>query len=241
MTSNFLLGILSNVCGRYTISSPRKIVSEILGSDDDSAVEARYNVAPTQDAPVIVADTNGARLLTHMRWGLVPHWATNSDVGLAMINARAETAAYKPSFAESFRQRRCIVPADGFYEWQRKSGGRQPYLLRLQGGEPFTFAGLWDVWRGPNGTLLKTFTILTTTSNAVVEAIHGRMPVILGRQRRGEWLTTGSNVGTLTGLCAPYPAAAMETIPVSTYVNNVRHDSLECMQPVRLRTSSSLL
>ena len=229
------------MCGRDTISSPRKIVSEILGSDDGSVLEARYNVAPTQYVPVVVADTNGARLLTRMRWGLVPRWATNSDVGSVMINARAETAVYKPSFAESFRQRRCIVPADGFYEWQRKSGGRQPYLLRLQGGKPFAFAGLWDVWRGSNGTLLKTFTILTTTSNAVVETIHDRMPVILGRQRCEEWLMAGSNVGTLTGLCEPYPAVAMETIPVSTYVNNVRRDSLECIQPVQLRTSSSLL
>ena len=205
----------------------------MLGSEECPELEARYNVAPTQIVPVVVAGGNGSRRLVHMRWGLVPNWATTLDVGYRMINARAETAAEKPAFGESLRQRRCVVAADGFYEWQKTAGGKQPYLLRLLDGAPFGFAGLWDCWRDPRGSLLETFTIVTTTANTLVQTIHDRMPVILNRRHREEWLTPRIEVHALKRLCEPYPASAMEAVPVSAYVNNIANDSLECLRPVQ--------
>lgn len=228
------------MCGRYTVSNPGEILPELLGGEESPAVAARYNVAPTQEAPVVVAGEDGSRRLVMMRWGLVPYWAEDPEIGHRMINARSETAAEKPAFRDSFERRRCVVAADGFYEWQKVPGGKQPYLMRLEGGAPFGFAGLWDRWHGPRGRVLETFTILTTTPNEIVAPIHDRMPVILGRRARAEWLRRDAAVQELAAVLAPYPAAKMESVAVSDYVSNPVHDSLKCLQPVLLPRQGSL-
>ena len=167
------------MCGRYTVSNPGEILPELLGHDDAPEMAARYNVAPTQEAPVIVAGEDGSRRVAEMRWGLVPYWTKDPAIGNRAINARSESVADKPVFRDSFKRRRCLVAADGFYEWQKRSGGKQPFLLRLEGGAPFGFAGLWDRWHGPRGRVLESFTILTTEPNELVAPIHDRMPVVL--------------------------------------------------------------
>ncbi len=219
------------MCGRYTVSNPGEILPELLGHDAAPEMAARYNVAPTQDAPVVVAQPNGERSARLMRWGLVPYWANGIEIGGRMINARAETAATKPAFRDSFARRRCLVAADGFYEWQRIGGGKQPYLIRLAGGAPMAFAGLWDRWRGPRGRVLESFAIVTTGANELVEAIHDRMPVVLTRNGRATWLDVQSPTDDLIGLLRP-TAEPMETVPVSDRVNNPANDSLDCLQPV---------
>jgi putative SOS response-associated peptidase YedK len=228
------------MCGRYTVSNPGEILPELLGHEDFPPTAARFNVAPTQDAPVVIAGDDGSRRLVAMRWGLVPYWSEDPEIGGRWINARSETVAEKPAFRDSFRRRRCVVAADGFYEWRKVPGGKQPYLLRLTGGAPFGFAGLWDRWRGPGGRVLETFTILTTTPNELVAPIHDRMPVLLDAAARGAWLASDGAPEALAGLLVPYPAAAMEAVPVSHCVNSPANDSLECMQPVLLPRQDSL-
>lgn len=228
------------VCGRYTISNPSKILPELLIEDHALDLPARYNVAPGQMAPVVAAGEDGSWRLTEMQWGLVPSWADDPGIGHRLINARAETVGEKPAFRDSLARRRCVVAADGFYEWQKGLGGKQPYLLRLAGGAPFGFAGLWDRWCGPRGQVLETFTILTTGANKLVEPIHKRMPVILDRQERAAWLVLRAELGALSLLCEPFPASAMEAIPVSGYVNNTAHDSVECLKPLALTNPRTL-
>lgn len=201
---------------------------------------ARYNVAPTQDAAVVVAGEDGSRRLASMRWGLVPYWAKDPEIGNRAINARSETVAEKPAFRDSFKRRRCLVAADGFYEWQKVQGGKQPYLLRLEGGAPFAFAGLWDRWHGQRGRVLETFTILTTEPNSLVAPIHDRMPVILPALGRGPWLDRASDTEALRALLAPLGAELMEAVPVSDLINSSANDSLECLQPVLLPEQGSL-
>ncbi|MDH3404883.1 MAG: SOS response-associated peptidase [Acidobacteriota bacterium] len=220
------------MCGRYTVSNPGEILPELVGGGDSPEIAARFNVAPTQLAPVVIAGEDGVRRAVEMRWGLVPYWAEGPEIGSRMINARSETVAEKAAFRDSFRRRRCLVAADGFYEWQKVAGGKQPFLLRLTGGAPFGFAGLWDRWRGPRGRILESFTILTTTPNELVAPIHDRMPVILAPEGRDLWLDEAASGEALQGVLGPYAAAAMEAIAVSDYVSNPAHDSLRCMQPL---------
>lgn len=228
------------MCGRYTVSNPGEVLPELLGHESFPETAARFNVAPTQQAPVVVAGEDGSRELRTMRWGLVPYWAEDPEIGNRMINARSESVAEKPAFRDSFERRRCVVAADGFYEWQKVPGGKQPYLLRLTGGAPFGFAGLWDRWRGPGGRVLETFTILTTEPNELAAPIHDRMPVILGEPARAGWLARDARPEDLHPLLVAFPAAAMEAIPVSDYVNSPANDSLECMQPVLVPRQGTL-
>ena len=228
------------MCGRYTVSNPGEILPELLGSEDAPEMAARYNVAPTQSAPVVVAGEDGSRRVVSMRWGLVPYWARDSDFGNRTINARAETVAEKPAFRDSFKRRRCLVAADGFFEWQKVPGGKQPYLIRLDGGEPIAFAGLWDRWHGPLGRVLETFTVLTTTPNGLVSPIHDRMPVILPAQARDRWLDREADLAGLGALLVSYPEEAMEAVAVSDFVNKPANDSLECLQPILLPRQESL-
>ncbi len=228
------------MCGRYTVSNPGEILPELVGGGDCPETAARYNVAPTQLALVVVAGEDGSRRAVEMRWGLVPYWAEAPEIGQRMINARSETAAEKPAFRDSFKRRRCLVAADGFYEWQKVPGGKQPFLIRLEGGAPLGFAGLWDRWHGPRGRVLETFAVLTTTPNELVEPIHDRMPVILTREGRAVWLRSDAGTDELRDVLNPYAAGEMEAIPVSDYVNSPAHDSLECMQPVLLPRQGTL-
>jgi putative SOS response-associated peptidase YedK len=221
------------MCGRYTISNPGEILPELLGGRGEAPeMAARYNVAPTQEAPVVVAGEDGSRRVVLMRWGLVPYWSESAAGGARMINARSETAAEKPAFRDSFKRRRCLVAADGFFEWQKAAGGKQPYLIRLVGGAPLAFAGLWDRWHGQEGRALETFSILTTSANELVQPIHDRMPVVLPVSGRDRWLDGETESSVLGELLAPYPAPEMEAIAVSDLVNSPANDSLECLRPV---------
>ncbi len=222
------------------MSKPKTILHEVLGEHKHSGIEVRYNVTPGQTSAVVTVGENDSRHLTEMQWGLVPSWVSQPTTGHRMINARVETVGEKPAFRESVAHRRCVVPADGFYEWQKSAGGKQPFLLRLNKGAPFGFAGLWDCWRGSGGQVLETFTILTTVANALVEPIHKRMPVILDRQQREAWLQPWVGPESIRQFWEPFPASAMETIPVSDYVNNPAHDSVECLQAVSLPVGQTL-
>ena len=200
----------------------------------------RYNVAPSQDVAVVRADDDG-RTLAMLRWGLIPAWAKNQAIGHKLINARSETAAEKPSFRSAFRHRRCLIPADGFYEWRREGKTRQPWLFGLRDGVPFAFAGLWERWTVPQGAALtgtfaerspgdtvETCTILTTAANETVAPVHGRMPVILPTDAYGPWLA-GEDVAL-----APYPADDMTAWPVSPLVNRPANDDPRCVEPLAL-------
>lgn len=212
------------MCGRFTLFLAADDLREEL---ELHAVPVdwtpRYNVAPTQ--PVLVVTDPLAREANWMRWGLVPSWAKDLSIGSRLINARAETLAEKPSFRTAFARRRCLIPANGFYEWQ-KAGGKgptQPYFISLRGGKAFAFAGLWEVWQSPEGEAVKSCTIITTTPNARLEKIHERMPVILSGEKMWNWLTW-QDMRQLGGLLAPFPAEEMQAVRVSRSVNDPNLD-----------------
>jgi putative SOS response-associated peptidase YedK len=192
----------------------------------------RYNIAPTQEVAVVRYDLERARrTLGALHWGLVPSWADDPTIGNRMINARSETAATKPAFREAFRRRRCLVAADGFFEWKRGTRPKQPYYFRLEEDRPFALAGLWERWR--RGELsIESCTILTTTANELVEELHDRMPVILDQADYDAWLDPRQeDVARLARLLVPYPAERMMAYPVNTVVNSARLDAPECVAP----------
>ncbi len=217
------------MCGRYKLGLTGEEVAEAFGLLATPEVRPRYNIAPSQAAPVVLAAPGRPPEARLMRWGLVPSWARDPAIGHRMINARAETVADKPAYRVAFQRRRCLVPADGFYEWQRRGDARVPHLLRLRGGGAFAFAGLWESWEGPEGAL-ETFTILTTAPNALVALIHDRMPVILGPGDRDRWLRD-ADPRALAALLRPFDPDAMEAFPVSRAVNDPRFDDPSCAQP----------
>ncbi len=199
-------------------------------------LKKRYNIAPSQSAPVVVRDAD-QNTLKLMRWGFVPFWAKDPAIGHKMINARAETVAEKPSFRRSFAHRRCLVLADSFYEWKsagKNSKGRIPLRIGLQSGEPFAFAGLWDLWKDPAGDLLESFTIITTTANRLLKPVHDRMPVILRKQDETSWLDPAvGDIKKLKSILKPFDEKQMECYEVSTLVNSPKNDVPECIQPLK--------
>lgn len=203
-------------------------------TSDETEWEPRYNIAPTQAATVIRQHpVEPIRKLSMLRWGLIPSWAKDSSAAATMINARSETASSKPAFSDALKHRRCLIPADGFYEWKRSGTSKQPFCFEINSGELFAFAGLWDRWKDPSGTCLKTFSILTTTPNAVTEAVHDRMPVILGADAYDLWLDPGmKNVLEVSELLKPFDARQMRCYAVSSRVNHVANDDEECSRPV---------
>src|SRR5918998_1491873 len=191
------------MCGRYTLTVPTDKLAAEFGLDEVRAdLSPNFNVAPTQSVAVVVAE-GGKRRLETLRWGLVPSWADDPEIGSRMINARSETAPEKPSFRSAFRRRRCLIPADGFYEWKRLNGSKQPYYFRIDGGRPFAFAGLWENWNKDGE--IRSCAILTTTANDLVEEVHERMPVILPRDHYDAWLDPGAEEEELAALLVPYP------------------------------------
>lgn len=226
------------MCGRYRLSRRKQIIVEhfdtISDSDDWSP---RYNIAPMQPVPVVRQHpTEPTRHLSQMRWGLIPSWSKDGSGAAPMINARSETAHGLPAFRDAMKYRRCLVPADGFYEWARSENGKQPYCFEVSDGELFAFAGLWEGWKDPSGTWIKTCTILTTMPNAVTAAIHDRMPVILSPSDYDLWLDPGlKDAAAITELLKPFDAGAMRCYPVSSRVNNVQNDDAECTQRVELK------
>jgi putative SOS response-associated peptidase YedK len=219
------------MCGRFTLRAPAAAVRDFFPLFDvPEDLEARYNVAPTQAVLTVRAGEGGKQEWVRLRWGLVPAWADDPSIGNRLINARSETAASKASFRSAFRGRRCLVLADGFYEWQKLPGGKQPFYFRLRDGRPFAFAGLWERWE-KGAKPLETCTLLTTDANELVRPVHDRMPVILPPAAFGPWLDAATAPPDLQALLAPYPAEGMTGHPVSARVNNPRNEGPLCVAP----------
>lgn len=242
------------MCGRYTLLAEANELAEEFQVSDVAPLAPRYNIAPTQDVPVVrleggpalhgvsapssmavvrQSETGGARRVDILRWGLIPHWAKDTSFAYRTINARAETVATQPSFRDAFRKRRCIVPASGFFEWQKLIKGgkeiKQPHYIRRRDGRPLGLAGLWDRWEGPDGTVIESFTIITTEANETVQALHNRMPVILDPQNYDVWLNPATKPERLQSLLSPCPSDWLVTSPVSRQVNNPRNDDPSCL------------
>ena len=220
------------MCGSYSLIADLGALAERFEFDGDCLGHTpSYNIAPTQMALTV---TNGdGRHASHMRWGLIPSWAKRASVGNRMINARAETVAERPSFRTALRRRRCLVLADGFYDWQRNGASRRPMRITVESGEPFAFAGLWDAWRDPSGGTVRSCTIITTAANELLSPIHDRMPVILPRELESLWLDDDmQDPAALTGVLTPYPVELMEAYEVSTLVNSPSNDGPEVVVPV---------
>jgi putative SOS response-associated peptidase YedK len=217
------------MCGRYSLV-PTDNLAERFNVEEQLPLLPRYNVAPSQPMPVVVR--NSPSHLVEMQWGLIPSWSKEPRATFSTINARSETVTTSPVFRGPFKSRRCLVPASGFYEWQQTGRGKQPFCIRLKGGELFAFAGLYDVWRDGEGNELYSYTILTTTPNDLVAAIHNRMPVILRREDEDVWLDKQTDQARLRALMTPYPAHLMETFPVSRAVNNPVNEGAELLEPV---------
>lgn len=220
------------MCGRYSqTADPDRLVQRFRLDPPGPGVAHRYNIAPTQDAPVIANDAPGRLRL--MRWGLIPSWAKDEAIGNRMINARAETLAEKPSFQKPLEWRRCLVLADGFYEWRKINGSTKvPMRFVLKSREPFAFAGLWDVWRAQDGREVSSFTIVTTVANDLLRPVHGRMPVILQPEDEERWLDPGrSDPSSFLPMLKTYPTAEMDGYDVSMLVNSPRNDVPACMLP----------
>jgi putative SOS response-associated peptidase YedK len=218
------------VCGRHTLRTPVETLAEEFGITGPlPEVPTRFNVAPTQEVAAVLEEDE-QRKLEMLRWGLIPSWADDPAIGNRMINARSETAAQKPSFRSAFRKRRCLVLADGFYEWQKTASGKQPYYIRMGDGSPFAFAGLWESW-GKYGEEVRSCTILTTEANGLVGEIHHRMPVILPAEEYDLWLDPDmGEAEPLLDLLRPYPDDLMEAYPVSRFVNSPSNDSEQCVE-----------
>jgi putative SOS response-associated peptidase YedK len=219
------------------------MVEEYFDSGGEDDWVPRYNIAPTQPVPVIRQHPKEpVRDLSLMRWGLIPSWAKEMSGAAIMINATSETASTKPAFRDALNSRRCLIPADGFYEWQRSGKMKQPYCFEVNDGALFAFAGLWDRWKDASGNWINTCSILTTSPNAVTAAIHDRMPVILRKDDYDVWLDPGmTNVAAASELLKPFDARLMRCYPVSSRINSVANDDGECSVPVELAESQDRL
>jgi len=225
------------MCGRFVQHADPEIYASRYGIDDIADLgdtRPRVNVAPTQQVLAIVADSAGRRRLGPLRWGLVPHWSNGPDERYSMINARAESVHQKPAYRSAFRQRRCLIPADGFFEWRALPGGKQPYLIRRKDGEPFTLAGLWETWHDRDGgERIASCTIIVTDANDQVRPLHDRMPVIIAESDHQAWLDPNNDdIDALRRLLVPAESDSWTLHPVSKAVNNPRNDSPELLEPV---------
>ncbi len=220
------------MCGRYTLHSRLNLLLQQFAVEAGPEWAPRYNVAPTQMAPIVrMRPDGGPRELVPLRWGLVPSWAKEVSIGNRMINARAETVATKPSFRSALRRRRCLVPTDGYFEWKKTPHGKQPYYIRLQAETPFAMAGLWEHWHAGQSDALQTFTVITTESNEATADIHDRMPVILAPEDYETWLDPDLQAPEpLLALLRPFESSEMKLDPVSTRVNSPRHDDPSCIE-----------
>lgn len=210
------------MCGRFTQTHSAEAIAEAFDLEDIPDWQPRYNLAPTQSIPAILEPHHFQTL----QWGLIPSWAKDRSIGSKLINARAETVSEKPSFRDAFKRRRCLIVADGYYEWKKQSNKKQPFYFRLQTDQPFAFAGLWERWKSPDGEL-RTCTIITTAANELAATVHDRMPVILKPDQYDRWLDPGFQ--DARSLLHPYPTAEMLTYPVSLLVNSPSHDQPDCI------------
>jgi putative SOS response-associated peptidase YedK len=219
------------MCGRFTLFEADKVLSREFGVSGIPPLSPRYNIAPSQPVAAVRATPAGeGRELAFLRWGLIPSWSKDPAIGNRLINARAETAQEKPSFRSAFRRHRCLIPTNGFYEWQRLERGKQPYFVRMRDGQLFAFAGLWDRWESPDKGVIETCTILTTAANTVLAPIHDRMPVILPPMEYARWLDPAlRDPDSLAPLLVPFPPEEMLAFPVSPRVNAPTVDDEKCI------------
>lgn len=222
------------MCGRFTITvTLEELITHYLIDDSKLAtLKPNYNVAPMHNVPAVIASDAGTRL-GELRWGLVPFWAKDEKIGSKMINARAETVSEKPAFKRLLKSKRCIIPADGFYEWKKDGTSKQPYRILMSDGSLISFAGLYDTWEDPEGKKLSTCTIITTTPNSLMEGIHDRMPVILRPEDEADWLgRDNDDVESFLKLLKPYDAAKMRAYKVPSAVGNVRNNSKDLLEDI---------
>jgi putative SOS response-associated peptidase YedK len=228
------------MCGRFTLRVPLTVLAQQFDfavEPTKPAIGPRFNIAPTQDLPAVrIQEAGGPRRLTMLHWGLIPTWAKDTKIASGTINARGDTVADKPAFRTAFKRRRCLILADGYYEWLRVGKSKQPYLYEVDGGKPFAFAGLWESWRGAKGSdgpALQSCTVITTEANELASKVHDRMPVILNEGDYALWLDPAiQDRGKLEPLLVPFDAGRMAARPVSTFVNNARNQGQECVKAI---------
>lgn len=222
------------MCGRFTLTATPEALATLFELPDAPALPPRYNIAPTQ--PILIVrhrwqQPGAGREAVHVKWGLLPSWAKDASMAAKLANARGETVAEKPAFRSAFRRMRCLIPADGFYEWEATPAGKQPWFIRLKSQELLAFAGLWEHWQAPDGTPLETATIITTDANALLRPVHDRMPVILQPADFAAWLGAQTKAEDLKALLKPLPEDLMERYRVSKRMSNARNEGEECMAP----------
>jgi len=230
------------MCGRFTLRTPLKDVLKLFDLDADLSFDlpARFNIAPSQRIAAVRLDESGRRQLTLMQWGLIPSWADDPAIGNRMINARSESAATKPAFREAFRRRRCLIPSDGFYEWKKEGRHKQPFLIQVDDGRLFAFAGLWESWRH-HDLAIESCTILTTSANPLLTPLHDRMPVILGPSDYQCWLDPQQDRESLEALMTTFDPGRMSLTPVAAVVNSPRNEGSQCLQPPAARPKQGSL
>lgn len=228
------------MCGRYSLAGPNLAqVRAAYPVAEDVEVRRRYNVAPGDRVVAVTASREGVARGELLRWGLVPSWATRPEMGLKMINARAETVAEKPAYRGALQRMRCLILADGFYEWQRREGApKQAFHITAEGRELFAFAGLWSVWHGPDDEVIRSCTIITTTANSRVAPLHDRMPVILRREDEPAWIDPARGPGEALSLLSGLPAEQTLVRAVGSAVNDARYDGPECLADATLAQPS---
>ena len=220
------------MCGRFSLTASFEQIAQQFNLSKIPESQPRYNIAPSQDIATLVQSKVGEeKQFQWMRWGLVPHWAKDIKIGYKLINARVETVTEKPSFRSAIKQRRCLILADGFYEWQLQGKQKQPYYFQLESGEVFAFAGLWETWNSPEDEQVISCTILTTAADEVVSPIHGRMPIIVPSQHYEAWLDSEiTQPQKVLPLVTQSDRASLQAKPVSTMVNNPKCDRIECLE-----------
>ncbi|MEJ2690593.1 MAG: SOS response-associated peptidase [Deltaproteobacteria bacterium] len=221
------------MCGRFAVTATPSMIASHFELAESFELPPNYNITPSQQIPV-VRIIEGERRLSFMRWGLIPHWAKDEKIGYRMINARSETVFEKPAFRNAAKSRRCLIPASGFFEWQKAGGQKQPYYVKLRGRDLFAFAGLWESWQKSENERVESCSILTTGANELMLRIHDRMPVILAPTDYDLWMRPDFDVKSLSDLLRPPPSQEMSAYPVSQAVNNPRHNQPDCIVPLRL-------
>jgi putative SOS response-associated peptidase YedK len=220
------------MCGRYALDASAQDLIDYFGLARGVDFPVRFNIAPSSSVPVIRQNPGGERMAGLLKWGLVPHWAKDASIGNRLANARAETLGEKASFRTAWQRRRCLVPATGFYEWHTEGRVKLPYYIHRKDGQLLALGGLWESWMSPEGTLLRTFCLITTTPNRVMAPIHDRMPVIIGPEDHAAWLDPQMPGQELSKLLAPYPAEAIEAWPVDRRVSSARVEGAELIEPL---------
>ena len=217
------------MCGRFALKTPTSELASHFKLDEAVEVSPRYNIAPGTDIPAIRHSPEGKRVMHLLRWGLVPHWAKDPSIGAKLSNARGETVAEKPSFRDAFKRRRCLVPADGFYEWKAEGRLKQPYYFSMKDGEPFALGGVWESWRAPNGDILRTCCLITTGPNEIMLPVHDRMPVIVSPENFEQWLT--GEPADAQALVKPYAVDDMQAWTVSRRVSRSSEEGADLVLP----------